>query len=84
MVRRFKQSGIVAYWSRDDCPGCGESLFDTRHIEAHACHVGHARPSWTLYFCPLCQSWFKVYWPGRVATSARLERILAGEEARGW
>jgi rRNA maturation protein Nop10 len=71
--------------SRDDCPTCGESIFDTKHIELHACRVGVKRPSWTLYHCPLCGTWFKIFWPSLRVTVEHLVAIRLAERrvARG-
>lgn len=76
----------LVYGPRDDCPGCGESLYATEHIQLLDCHLGRERPSWTLYHCPLCNTTFRVYWPSLRLSEERMVSILlaeAGRRARG-
>ena len=76
----------LAYGPRDDCPGCGESIYSTEHIELLDYRVGGDRPSWTLYHCPLCNTTFRVYWPSLKLSRERMVSILlaeAGRRARG-
>lgn len=77
---------VLVYGPRDDCPGCGESIFDTKHIRLLDYHVGFERPSWTLYHCPRCNTTFRVWWPGWRVTEECMVRIAlaeAGRKARG-
>lgn len=72
----------LIYGPRDDCPGCGESLFDTEAIQLLDCHVGTTTPSWTIYHCPLCQTTFKVWWPSWELTVEQAMRIMREETER--
>lgn len=69
----------LLYGPRDDCPGCGESIYSTEHIQLLDHHVGMRSLSWTLYFCPLCNTTFKVYWPGWKVSAERIAAILQAE-----
>lgn len=66
--------------SRGTCPGCGESLLDTKQVIALRCYLGTTKHSWTEYYCPVCKTEFRVYWPSLNETLARLAKIEAGEK----